>query len=420
MKLRIFFLSSLFLVGGVLIGSAATRAPKNKKARTEAAADSSAKKAKPAKGSIAAVIDSTKAKYHNGLFTVVEQEGKYYFLMPKSLLGRDLLVVTRISKAAAGLRNGFTGYAGDQVGEAMIRFALSPDGENVFLENISTREMPRDSMGEMYNNVMRSNVQPLAYAFPVKGKNKNADTVLLDVTDFYGGDNDFAAFDDWAKGMLNISSFQKDKSYIVGAKSFPGNTDVKSIKTYLFRPSGSWNGKPIPAQAVTFELNTSIIALPEIPMQPRYADNRVGYFAENYIDFDGDPQGIKSKSMITRWRLEPKAEDLEKYKAGQLVEPAEQIIYYIDPTTPQKWVPYLIAGVNDWEPVFRKAGFKNAIKAVVAPTPEEDSTWSLDDARHSAIVYKPSTIPNASGPHVHDPRTGQILESHINWYHNVM
>ncbi|MEG0032895.1 MAG: zinc-dependent metalloprotease, partial [Mucinivorans sp.] len=228
-------------------------------------------------------------------------------------------------------------------------------------------------------------------------------------------------FDEWVKGSLEINSFQKDKSYIIGAKSFPNNTDVQSVKTYSFRPSGTlWNGKPYPAQAVTFQLNTSIIALPEVPMQPRYADDRVGYFSESYVDFDSDPQGVKAKSMITRWRLEPKPEDVEKYKAGQLVEPIEQIIYYIDPTTPAKWVPYLIAGVNDWEPVFRKAGFKNAIKAMVAPTVEQDSTWSLDDARHSAIVYKPSTIPNASGPHVHDPRTGQILESHVNWYHNVM
>ncbi|MEG0724500.1 MAG: zinc-dependent metalloprotease [Mucinivorans sp.] len=421
MKIRIFLLSSLLIAGGLFVDSALARAPKGKKAKTEASADTTAKKAKPEKGSIAAVIDSTKAKYHKGLLTVVEQEGKYFFLMPKSLLGRDLLVVNRISKAPAGLRSGFTGYAGDQIAEIMIRFAKSPDGKTVFLENISTRELPRDTTGAMYQNVMRSNMQPIDYAFEIKGKNKAADTLLIDVTDFFGGDNELSGFDEWVKGSLEINSFQKDKSYIIGAKSFPNNTDVQSVKTYSFRPSGTlWNGKPYPAQAVTFQLNTSIIALPEVPMQPRYADDRVGYFSESYVDFDSDPQGVKAKSMITRWRLEPKPEDVEKYKAGQLVEPIEQIIYYIDPTTPAKWVPYLIAGVNDWEPVFRKAGFKNAIKAMVAPTVEQDSTWSLDDARHSAIVYKPSTIPNASGPHVHDPRTGQILESHVNWYHNVM
>ena len=124
--------------------------------------------------------------------------------------------------------------------------------------------------------------------------------------------------------------------------------------------------------------------------------------------------------MITRWRLEPKDEDMEKFRRGELVEPKKPIIYYIDPTTPEKWVPYLIQGVNDWQKAFEKAGFKNAIMAKRAPTKAEDSTWSLEDARFSAIVYKPSDIPNASGPHIHDPRSGEILESHINWYHNVM
>jgi hypothetical protein len=155
-------------------------------------------------------------------------------------------------------------------------------------------------------------------------------------------------------------------------------------------------------------------------MRPRYYDDRVAYFTSEYTDFDADPQGVKDISMITRWRLEPKEEDMEKFKRGELVDPKKPIIYYIDPATPQKWVPYLMQGVNDWQKSFEKAGFKNAIIAKLAPTKEEDSTWSLEDARFSAIVYKPSDIPNASGPHIHDPRSGEIMESHINWYHNVM
>ena len=155
-------------------------------------------------------------------------------------------------------------------------------------------------------------------------------------------------------------------------------------------------------------------------MRPRFYDDRVAYFTTEYTDFDADPQGVKDISLITRWKLEPKEEDLEKFKRGELVEPKKPIIYYIDPTTPAKWVPYLIQGVNDWQKAFEKAGFKNAIYAKRAPTKQEDSTWSLEDARFSAIVYKPSEIPNAMGPHVHDPRSGEIIESHINWYHNVM
>jgi hypothetical protein len=177
---------------------------------------------------------------------------------------------------------------------------------------------------------------------------------------------------------------------------------------------------PSPGGNATVELNSSMVLLPAVPMQPRYFDPRVGYFTTSVTDFDADPQGVKRISMITRWRLEPKPEDMEKYKRGELVEPAKPIIFYIDPATPAKWRKYLIMGVNDWQAAFEQAGFKNAIMAKMAPTPQEDSTWSIDDARFSAIVYKPSEIPNASGPHVHDPRSGEIIESHINWYHNVM
>jgi hypothetical protein len=169
---------------------------------------------------------------------------------------------------------------------------------------------------------------------------------------------------------------------------------------------------------MTYELNSSLLLLPKVPMKARLFDPRVAYFAVRYTDFDDNPQGIKYKANIVRWRLEPKEEDREKYLKGELVEPKKPIVIYIDPATPKKWVPYLIQGVNDWQAAFEQAGFKNAIIAKEAPT--NDPTWSLEDARHSAIVYKPSDIPNASGPNVHDPRSGEILETHINWYHNVM
>jgi hypothetical protein len=138
------------------------------------------------------------------------------------------------------------------------------------------------------------------------------------------------------------------------------------------------------------------------------------------MDFDANPQGVKGITIAKRWRLEPKDEDLEKYKRGELVEPKKPIVFYIDPATPPKWIPYLMQGVNDWQVAFEKAGFKNAIFGKRAPTKEEDSTWSLEDARNSAIVYKPSDIQNASGPSISDPRSGEIIESHINWFHNVM
>jgi hypothetical protein len=179
-------------------------------------------------------------------------------------------------------------------------------------------------------------------------------------------------------------------------------------------PGGGGSGN------LTFELNSSLVLLPKVPMNVRKYDKRIGYFTVGYVDFDANPQGVKSIVLAKRWRLEPKDEDMEKYKRGELVEPKKPIIYYIDPATPKKWIPYLIQGVNDWQATFEKAGFKNAIFGKLAPTKEEDSTWSLDDARNSAIVYKASDVPNASGPSVADPRSGEIIESHINWYHNVM
>lgn len=401
--------------------AAKKKAVKSKKGRKgkQAAADSTAKKPAPAKGSIEAVIKPG-AKRTDGLFTVIEQEGKYYFLIPTSLMERDMLLVNRISKAAADMRQGFFGYAGDPIGENMIRFKQSPDKKRLFVENVSTREMPRDTTGDMYKAVVRSNMQPIVTSFEIKATSKAKDSVLVDATDFIGSDTELTGFDNYYKLNMNIGGFQKDKSYVVGVKAFPENIEMKSTRSYVITPkSNNPNYKPSPMPA-TYEINSSLILLPEVPMQPRYFDPRVGFFTNDYIDYDKNPQGIKDIQMITRWRLEPKPEDAEAYKRGELVEPVKPIVFYIDPATPKKWVPYLIAGVNDWQAAFEQAGFKNAIVGKVAPTPEEDSTWSLEDARYSAIVYMPSNVANAMGPHVSDPRTGEIMESHIHWYHNVM
>jgi hypothetical protein len=174
------------------------------------------------------------------------------------------------------------------------------------------------------------------------------------------------------------------------------------------------------ASNYTVELNSSLVFLPEKPMRPRIMDERVGYFTATHRDFDADPQGVEMVSYATRWCLEPKPEDVVRYLKGELVEPQKPIVFYINPATPKKWVPYLIQGVNDWQKAFEQVGFKNAIYAREAPTKEEDSTWSLDDARHAAIIYRPSVISNAMGPSVTDPRSGEIIESHVFWYHNIM
>lgn len=367
-------------------------------------------------------VVTDKAVSRKGLFTVHKVDDKWLIEFGDSILNRDILVVNRISKAPIDTRAGFTGFAGDEINENVIRFEKGPNNK-IFLRNISYSVYAKDSTKPMYKSVQVNNVQPIAAAFDVKAYTPGNDGSVIDITDFIAGDNDLFFFAPSIKSALRLGGVQPDKSYVLDIKTYPINTEIKTVKTYSKSPAPS----PIPGMMpagpggnATFELNTSLVILPKVPMKPRFYDDRVAYFTTEYTDFDADPQGVKDISVVTRWKLEPKPEDIEKMKRGELVEPIKPIIYYIDPTTPAKWIPYLIQGVNDWQKAFEKAGFKNAIMAKVAPGKDQDSTWSLEDARYSAIVYKPSTIPNAMGPHVHDPRSGEIIESHINWYHNVM
>ncbi|WP_316814647.1 zinc-dependent metalloprotease [Pedobacter nyackensis] len=366
-------------------------------------------------------VITAKAKTDNGLFKVHYVEDRYFFEIPDSLLGREILAVNRISKAAAGNRASMIGYGGDQIGDNVISFEKGP-ANKVYLKSISFSERSKDTTEHgMFKSVMSSNIQPLVASFDIKALAKDSISgvrgVVIDVTDYMNSDNDIFFFDAGTKKSLSLTGQLADRSYIKEIKAYPMNIEIRTLKTYMkSAPQGMMGGAPSSTPA-TYELNSSMVLLPSKQMKPRYFDPRVGYFATGYVDFDANPQGVKNQSLITRWRLEPKAEDVEKYKRGELVEPKKQIVYYIDPATPKKWVPYLIQGVNDWQVAFEKAGFKNAIVAKEAPN---DPTWNIDDARHSVIVYKPSDIANASGPHVHDPRTGEILETHINWYHNIM
>lgn len=371
-------------------------------------------------------IITDKAVSRKGLFTIHKVEEKWYFEIADSLLGRDLLVVNRLSKAAANMRNYFFGFAGDLIGNNVVSFEKGPNNK-IFLKRISFDEFSKDSTQPMYRAVMNSNIQPIVAAFDIAAFNKDSTGSVIDMTSYINTDNDILNFSSIYKNLFQVGGQQTDKSYTVSVKTFPINVEIKTVKTYT-KSSGGGFGVPAPlpfssstaGQLLTMEINSSLVLLPKTPMQQRFIDPRVGYFMRSYTDFDANPQGVKEVNAAVRWKLEPKDEDIEKYKRGELVEPKKPIVYYIDPATPKKWVPYLIQGVNDWQQAFEKAGFKNAIMAKTAPTPEEDSTWSLDDARFSAIVYKPSDVANASGPNVHDPRSGEIIESHINWYHNVM
>jgi hypothetical protein len=350
-----------------------------------------------------------KALTRKGLFTVHKVDDNFYFEIPDSLLGRDLLVVSRIAQGAAGLRPGYTGYAGDQIGSRIVRFEKGP-GHKLFLRRITYEEQAGDSTNAMYDAVVRSNLQPLVAAFGIGAYSPNGKGRVIEITDYLNGDNDVLFFNGNSRNSMDVGNLLRNMCYVKDVNSFPLNLEIRTIKTYsAARADGTF----------TLELNTSIVLLPKVPMRKRYADKRVGYFSERYTDYNANPQGVKEVTYIKRWRLEPKPEDVERYKRGELVEPLKPIVYYIDPATPKKWIPYLKQGVEDWQVAFERAGFKNAIVAKEAPG-KENSNWSLEDSRHSAIVYKPSSKANAAGPVITDPRSGEILESHINWYHNLM
>lgn len=359
-------------------------------------------------------VITSKAITENGLFKIHRVADRYFFEIPDSLLERDILIVSRISKAATDTRSldrfGM-GYAGDHIGENVVRFNKGPLNK-IFIKTIYYGERSADSSENgMYKAVTNSNFQPIVAAFDIKAIASSNSGVVIDVTDYLSGDNNLFSFSQFSKSPLALGAYQADKSYINNIRAFPGNVEINSVKTYI-KTHGNFYS--------TFELNSSIILLPKEPMKVRGHDKRVGYFPQPFLDFDANPQGVLENNVIVRWRLEPKKEDVQRYLRGELVEPVKPIVFYIDPTTPKKWIPFLIEGVNDWQKAFEKAGFKNAIYAREAPTKEEDPSWSLEDARFSAIVYKPSVIENASGPNVHDPRSGEIIESHLNWYHNVM
>ncbi|GAA4304655.1 zinc-dependent metalloprotease [Nibribacter koreensis] len=372
-------------------------------------------------------VITDKAQTKAGFFKTHKVDDKYFFELADSVLGRELLVVNRISKAGAEVRSA-SGYAGDQIGSAVIMFEKGPD-DRIFMRKISYATYSPDSTKSMYQSVQRSNVQAIVAAFNVAAYGPNNKSTVVDMTDYIKGENEIFSFSNAAgKTRFRLGNFISDRSYIQNVRSFPQNVEVTTVKTYVLTPpttgfgaapAGGGAGSTLNGSS-TIEINTSMVVLPKKPMQPRFFDPRVGYFAVGYTDFDANPQGVKEIQMVKRWRLEPKPQDMAKYKRGELVEPIKPIIFYIDPATPKQWVPYLIAGVNDWQKAFEKAGFKNAIIGKMAPTEKENPNWSLDDARHSAIVYKPSEISNASGPSISDPRSGEIMESHINWYHNVM
>lgn len=349
------------------------------------------------------IKDSSKGK--SGLFVVNQVNTKFYFQIPDSLFNRYMLVVTRYLSTPEG----FGRFGGEKANEQTIYFEKGSNN-TVFLRSLQYKQDVRNPDSMLAKALAGSNENPIVAAFPIKTINPETGNIVIDVTDVFKKENAMFSLETKEKTDKKLNSLADDKSFIETIDTYPINIEVKTTKTYANALASSGS--------ITLRLNTSIVLLPKNPMRKRFADERVGYFANKYVLFDDDAQRAQTKYIIQRYRLEPKDKDIKKYLNGELVEPKKQIVYYIDPATPKKWRPYLIAGINDWQKAFEAAGFKNAI--IGKEWPENDPTMSLEDARYSVVRYYASETPNAYGPRVSDPRSGEIIESHVGWYHNVM
>ncbi len=366
--------------------------------------DSTEKDKKPKKEKTYEDIITKDAVTDDGLFKVHKVKDKYYYEISDSLLGRDMLMVTRIVKMATELP-----LSRHKMSEQVLKWEKFDN--NIFLKQASYSKFANDSL-PISIAVSNSNFEPIISSFKIAVKNKDHNSYVIDVTNLYKSDVKMFGFPQSSRKGYKISSLDSKLSFIESIRSFPLNIEVKHIKTY--KSSNSRNGQ------ISMVLNNSMVLLPKEPMKRRYFDQRVGWFTSAQTDYGIDNQEAETVRYLDRWRLEVKDEDIEKFKNGELVEPKKPIVYYLDPATPEKWRKYLKDGIEDWNVAFEAAGFKNAVIVKYPPTKEEDPDWSPEDVRYSTVRYLASPSLNANGPHVSDPRSGEIIESDINWYHNVM
>ena len=365
-------------------------------------------------------IINAKTISKQGLFTVHRQDEKYFFEIPDSLLNREILFTTRLVKVPTGSPR----FGGELVNSIIVSFEKA--GNDKLYVRVPTMVAVADSSESIAKAVRNASVNPIVMVMDVKVRGKENTSSLVEVTDFILKDNNITGFNAEAKKNMYVGGTATDRSFIVSVNPCQQNIEIKTVKTF------SVGGGPAPGAdgdarsdgsvsasvGVTMELSTSIMLLPEKPMPARYADPRVGYYTENYKIFSDAQQKVEERNFIVRQRLEPKPQDLEGYKRGELVEPKDPIVYYVDPATPKQWVPYIIAGVKDWNKAFEAAGFKNAITA--REWNGNDTTMSLEDARYKVIRYFPSDQSFSYAPRVYDPRSGEVLQSYIGWSHNKL
>lgn len=375
--------------------------------RTDTAKTDSAKKATPPRTGIKPyeLVITKDYQTQKGLFAVHQFKDTVYFEIPDSILHRDIMVISRLIRGPGG----YGVYPGEELNEKTIQFERGPDSSIRIRYDLVVSDA--DSTNTIYKAVVRSNLNPIVISFPIKAYSKDSSSCVIDVTKFLRDNNFINSVEKSGLARYVNPKGMKD-FYVESIHAYPINVELRISK------NSEANSGPEGPGPVTIESNTSFIVLPKVPLQRRLFDPRVGYFADNYTEYDDQQQKAEVRQFILRWRLEPREEDREKWKRGELVEPEKPIVFYIDPATPKQWRKYLILGINDWQKAFEKAGFKNAIMG--KEWPENDNTIHMDDARYSFLNYFPSEVQNAYGPQVHDPRSGEIIQSHIGWYHNVM
>ncbi len=355
-----------------------------------------------------AEVVTDRAVTDSGGIIVHQVDDKWLFQVPDSLLRRDFLLVSRIAGVPANL-GGFTS-AGTSIDERVVRFERH--NNTVHLRSVSFDAVADDSE-PIALSVASNNVGPIIAAFPVQAFTRDSGSYVLDVTEFFSGDTPgISGLTAAQRRQYQVRRLDPARSFIQSVRSFPLNVEVRHTQTFDAGepPSDQTAG------AITLEMRQSLVLLSREPMRPRYADQRVGFFTVQRVNYGLDEYKAATQRFIRRWRLEPK--DPAAYARGELVEPVKPIVYYIDPATPAKWRKYVRQGVEDWQRVFEKAGFRNAILARDPPSPQEDPEWDPEDIRYSVVRWAASLVRNAVGPSTADPRTGEIIESDITWYHN--
>ena len=353
------------------------------------------------------------AKTTKGLFTVHQIRERYYYEIPKSELGKEMLWNSQIAKTTLGV-----GYGGGQYADRVVRWDLK--GNRVLLMDVNYGLVanPNDPIAMA---VRSANNDSIIRAFPVAAFSKDGAPVIEVARMFVSDPTEFSA-----RQRLGATGVDGTRTFLEHIHAFPDNLETEVTVTYTRSsnattttgggrgPGGGLGGGQMRPGSATVVLHHSMVRLPEKPMQPRLFDERVGYFTTSTMDYSRNEYKSERTRYIARWRLEKKDPNLA------VSEPVKPIVYYIDAATPKKWVPWLKKGIEDWNEAFLAAGFKNAIIGKEAPSSEQDPAWSPEDVRHSVIRWLPSTVENASGPHISDPRTGEILNADIQFYHNVM